>query len=1079
MKYKTKIILFIILLVSKLFGLNCSDYKDFKEYNGHYYTTTINKMSFDYAKQFAEKNNGYIAIPNDESENIFISSLLTKPQYAWIGILDTNHIQNYCKEKTPNSSKPTILTCNGNFPNSFIFSVYANHLCRCPDQAGYDYWVSQNIQDPKLLKERMKAQRISQHDQNTWFDNCHYTFNCAYDDSRFTTINGSYLSYKNFHDKQPDNLVKYYDVDLDGKPRIEPLGENWVAISSVDGKWADFGNHFDEYNNPIKYIAVFEFDSMPECYTPETIVSDKLEDLSCNSQILRNGLNNNISDEDAITKKCEIDEHGVEYCPMNLKTCSDTFVTNDGFATQHQGTYTSCNDGVIPTIDTNAAFGEDVIDCNQVNTSISNANLNSNCLNGYYPDGSQCGLDSYHNATISSATCPYGGTLVDTNFNCTGNFPNTTIKSWYNDNLCRCPDQAGYDYWLNEYNNYGSSYARTAFENAAKKNGEWRNNCSSPSGWYCSKSCYNKPYCPNGGTLNNNICKKECTSNSYSCPNGGTLSGNICKKTCTNTSSCTTSCSWWSSSKGFGGKSTHTGCGHNHSDYWGDRRADNSEGSCTGKTYDITTYSNCDYTATLTTTKFDCSYEATAGYYYDCSYNASISYSCDVGTVVGSQCKTTEWIEDTQDYSCSNGENNLKCNGNFSNNYLVSLYKNHLCRCPDQVGYDYWQNELNTGSLSYENITIAFKNGVSNGDIWVESCSAIDNNNASCSGNYPNSVLYSYYTEHLCRCPDQAGYDYWLNSWDNGSFENYTNLENTFKLAAALNDEVWSESCSKLNQDKCFSSTIENQEVTEEPYNYYTYHCQNELTNYDEPYIVQDKGGKEETNPIPPVNNCVAKSYRCDSDNNQLCIKNNGIWKCSDNPCIDGDDIEITDTKVGLNDKNNDGWGEDGSCNGQIFVFNGKDNRCRSKDKFFGLFGGGCCEKDKVFLNLITCKEEEKKLAKLNNKNVCHYIGEYCSKKIGIANICIQKKKTYCCFNSTLARILNEQGRIQISKGWGMADNPDCSGFKPEEFQKIDFSQIDLGEFKTELGTKMNTSSFENLGNFVSDKVNTILNSSN
>jgi len=60
-----------------------------------------------------------------------------------------------------------------------------------------------------------------------------------------------------------------------------------------------------------------------------------------------------------------------------------------------------------------------------------------------------------------------------------------------------------------------------------------------------------------------------------------------------------------------------------------------------------------------------------------------------------------------------------------------------------------------------------------------------------------------------------------------------------------------------------------------------------------------------------------------------------------------------------------------------------------------------------------------------------------------------------------------------------MADNPDCSGFKPEEFQKIDFSQIDLGEFKTELGTKMNTSSFENLGNFVSDKVNTILNSSN
>ncbi|HEF3199582.1 TPA: mating pair stabilization protein, partial [Campylobacter coli] len=30
---------------------------------------------------------------------------------------------------------------------------------------------------------------------------------------------------------------------------------------------------------------------------------------------------------------------------------------------------------------------------------------------------------------------------------------------------------------------------------------------------------------------------------------------------------------------------------------------------------------------------------------------------------------------------------------------------------------------------------------------------------------------------------------------------------------------------------------------------------------------------------------------------------------------------------------------------------------------FGGLLGGGCCDKDNVFLGLVACKEDEKKLA--------------------------------------------------------------------------------------------------------------------
>ena len=51
---------------------------------------------------------------------------------------------------------------------------------------------------------------------------------------------------------------------------------------------------------------------------------------------------------------------------------------------------------------------------------------------------------------------------------------------------------------------------------------------------------------------------------------------------------------------------------------------------------------------------------------------------------------------------------------------------------------------------------------------------------------------------------------------------------------------------------------------------------------------------------------------------------------------------------------------------------------------------------------------------------------------------------TSCNFNSKLARIINEQGRPQLNKGWGSASNPECKGFTPEEFQKLDFSKIDF-----------------------------------
>ncbi|MCD8339041.1 MAG: conjugal transfer protein TraN, partial [Burkholderiales bacterium] len=64
---------------------------------------------------------------------------------------------------------------------------------------------------------------------------------------------------------------------------------------------------------------------------------------------------------------------------------------------------------------------------------------------------------------------------------------------------------------------------------------------------------------------------------------------------------------------------------------------------------------------------------------------------------------------------------------------------------------------------------------------------------------------------------------------------------------------------------------------------------------------------------------------------------------------------------------------------------------------------------------------------------------------------CIERAESYCCYNSRLARIIQEQGRDQINKSWGSAKNPDCSGFLIEELESLDFETMDLGEFEEEI----------------------------
>ncbi|MBF0609503.1 MAG: conjugal transfer protein TraN [Magnetococcales bacterium] len=91
------------------------------------------------------------------------------------------------------------------------------------------------------------------------------------------------------------------------------------------------------------------------------------------------------------------------------------------------------------------------------------------------------------------------------------------------------------------------------------------------------------------------------------------------------------------------------------------------------------------------------------------------------------------------------------------------------------------------------------------------------------------------------------------------------------------------------------------------------------------------------------------------------------------------------------------------------------------------------------------CEQSEMELGAQRQMNLCHYVGSYCKSKF--LGVCLEKRESYCCFNSPLARIVNEQGLRQLGRSWGGAEGPNCSGFLPGEIGTLDFSQMDLSEW--------------------------------
>jgi len=99
-----------------------------------------------------------------------------------------------------------------------------------------------------------------------------------------------------------------------------------------------------------------------------------------------------------------------------------------------------------------------------------------------------------------------------------------------------------------------------------------------------------------------------------------------------------------------------------------------------------------------------------------------------------------------------------------------------------------------------------------------------------------------------------------------------------------------------------------------------------------------------------------------------------------------------------------------------------------------------------LLINIIwECEEKEFELGAKKETRQCSFVGSYCAQKA--LGSCVEKREAYCCFNSVVARIIQEQGRPQLGLNFGSPKAPSCDGLTPDQLSRLDWSRIDLSEW--------------------------------
>ncbi|PKQ52215.1 hypothetical protein CR151_16580 [Vibrio cholerae] len=116
-----------------------------------------------------------------------------------------------------------------------------------------------------------------------------------------------------------------------------------------------------------------------------------------------------------------------------------------------------------------------------------------------------------------------------------------------------------------------------------------------------------------------------------------------------------------------------------------------------------------------------------------------------------------------------------------------------------------------------------------------------------------------------------------------------------------------------------------------------------------------------------------------------------------------------------------------------------------------------------LLVNVIyECEEEELDLAMKRELLSTHKIGSYC--KTEVLGSCIEKRQSYCVFDSPLSRIMMEQiyAQSQMNLNWGTAKKPNCTGVGIEDLDKVDWDEVNLDEW---IGILISTGNYTDMVN--------------
>ena len=130
----------------------------------------------------------------------------------------------------------------------------------------------------------------------------------------------------------------------------------------------------------------------------------------------------------------------------------------------------------------------------------------------------------------------------------------------------------------------------------------------------------------------------------------------------------------------------------------------------------------------------------------------------------------------------------------------------------------------------------------------------------------------------------------------------------------------------------------------------------------------------------------------------------------------------------------------------KIRIFKGNEKKCKKSSLSSDILYDCCFSYSGLAkqVGLAKCTADEIALAEMRDKGLCHQVGKYSEKFAGM--IKTDDVHVFCCFDSKISRVFQEEGRKQLGLSWGTAKNPMCRGLTQKEIGNVDFSKIDLQE---------------------------------